>query len=89
MLEELKKVMAERPEITVKVVGHTDNIGNYQDNYNLGLKYARQVRWYFISKGNLDRTRILALSKGESEPVADNATTEGKAQNRRVEFIKM
>ena len=87
MLEDLKKIMSERPEITVKVIGHTDNIGNYQDNYNLGLKYARQVRWYFVSRGKLDRTRILALSKGESEPIDTNNSQRGRDMNRRIEII--
>ncbi|MDC7998281.1 OmpA family protein [Gilvibacter sediminis] len=86
-LEEIKTVLEERPEITVKIVGHTDNIGNYQDNYNLGLKYARQVRWYFISRGSLDKTRLMALSKGESEPIDSNNSQRGRDLNRRIEII--
>lgn len=86
-LADLKKIMADRPEIVIKVIGHTDNIGNYQDNYNLGLKYARQVRWYFVNRGNLDRKRILALSKGESEPLDTNNSQRGRDLNRRIEII--
>ena len=86
-LEEIKQVLEERPEMTVKIVGHTDNIGNYQDNYNLGLKYARQVRWFFIARGNLDKNRLMALSKGESEPIDSNNSQRGRDQNRRIEII--
>ena len=86
-LTELKQIMEERPEIVIKVIGHTDNIGNYQDNYNLGLKYARQVRWFFIARGNLDRKRILAISKGESEPIDSNNSQRGRDQNRRIEIV--
>lgn len=86
-LTQLQTIMAERPETVVKIIGHTDNIGNYQDNYNLGLKYARQVRWFFVTRGDLDRKRILALSKGESEPIASNNSQNGRDLNRRIEII--
>lgn len=87
ILEDIKVVLEERPEMTVKVVGHTDNIGNYQDNYNLGLKYARQVRWFFIARGNIDKARIMALSKGEAEPIDSNNSQRGRDLNRRIEII--
>ncbi len=87
LLELIKLTLKERPETTVKIIGHTDNIGNYQDNYNTGLKYARQVRWYLVQKGNLDRKIITALSKGEAEPIDSNNSERGRNANRRIEVI--
>lgn len=87
VLDLIKRTLEQRPETTIKIIGHTDNIGNYQDNYNTGLKHARQVRWYLIAKGNLDRKIITALSKGESEPIDSNNSERGRNANRRIEVI--
>ncbi|MEP2935495.1 MAG: OmpA family protein [Gilvibacter sp.] len=84
---QLKELFINRPETTVKIIGHTDNIGNFQDNYNLGLKYARQVRWYLINKANLNRNLITAVSKGEAEPIDSNSSERGRNLNRRIEVI--
>jgi adhesin transport system outer membrane protein len=69
----------------VVVVGHTDSIGT--DGYNLGLSQRRAatVRDYLASHG-LDARRIRSEGRGESQPVADNATAAGRAKNRRVEI---
>lgn len=87
LLSELSLYFAKNPTKTIDIVGHTDKIGNGTDNYNIGLKYAKQVRWYLISKGNFDKTLLKALSKGESEPIADNNTHSGRIANRRIEVI--
>lgn len=75
------------PKFKIKIIGHTDNIGNSTDNYTTALSYARQVRWYLISKGNLDRKQITASSRGESQPIADNNTKRGRNTNSRIEVI--
>lgn len=85
LLEEVKNVLTINPNVRVEIVGHTDNIGNANDNYLLALKYARQVRWYLINKGGLDRNRVIALSEGESKSIANNNTDEGQFLNRRIE----
>ena len=87
LLSELIVYFSNNPNKKIDIVGHTDNIGNGMDNYNIGLKYAKQVRWYLISKGNFDKTLLKASSKGESEPIDDNNTHLGRIANRRIEVI--
>lgn len=73
-------------DVKVEVAGHTDSIGT--DEYNMGLSVRRAdaVRSYLIDKG-IAADRLIAKGYGESQPVADNATDAGRAQNRRVELI--
>ena len=87
LLEEIKGIVSENPDITIQVIGHTDNVGNASDNYIEGLKYARQVRWYLVTKGQINRKKILAKSAGESESIASNKTERGRTANRRIEII--
>jgi outer membrane protein OmpA-like peptidoglycan-associated protein len=70
----------------ITILGHTDSQG--QDDYNvkLSLRRAESVREYLVSRG-VDSTRIKADGKGKTEPVADNASPEGRANNRRVEIV--
>jgi OOP family OmpA-OmpF porin len=65
-------------------VGHTDSVG--ADGYNQKLSIARSetVKAYLVSKG-VEKNRIYTEGKGETSPIADNKTTEGRAKNRRVE----
>jgi OOP family OmpA-OmpF porin len=86
LLKEVKAALQKDPNLKVNIVGHTDNIGNANDNYLLGLKYARQVRWYLVTKGNLDRKRVLAISEGESKSIATNRNERGRLLNRRIEI---
>ena len=67
------------------ITGHTDYIGTQEYNQQLGLRRARAVQQYFASKG-IPAGRITIVSEGESRPVADNATSEGRARNRRAEI---
>ncbi len=85
LLTDIKNVLINHPDINIEIVGHTDNIGNSNDNYSTGLKHARQVRWYLVSKGNIDKTKIIASSKGESEPIDTNNSHQGRITNRRIE----
>jgi OOP family OmpA-OmpF porin len=64
-------------------VGHTDSVGSEAYNQKLALRRAEAVKAYIVSKG-IDATRVYTEGKGESQPVADNATEEGRAKNRRV-----
>jgi outer membrane protein OmpA-like peptidoglycan-associated protein len=69
----------------VIVVGHTDSKGSDAYNQRLSLARAEAVKTYLVSKG-IDGQRIRTEGRGESQPVADNATEEGRAKNRRVEI---
>ena len=76
-----------RQDTTAKVLltGHTDNMDEEEFNYQLGLSRATSVKDYFLNFG-LPQDRVEVASKGEVEPIADNATQEGRAKNRRVEL---
>lgn len=67
------------------VAGHTDGVGSDEKNYELGQKRAASVARHLIKQG-IDPFRVTAVSYGEENPVADNQTTEGKRQNRRIEI---
>ena len=70
---------------TIIAVGHTDSTGPEAYNQNLSQRRAASVKNYLVGKG-IDTNRIYTEGKGESSPVASNATREGRAQNRRVEI---
>ncbi|GAA5236491.1 OmpA family protein [Verticiella sediminum] len=85
MLDELVRQVNNLELEVIIAVGHTDSIGT--DAYNQGLseRRANAVKQYLVGRG-IDPNRIYTEGKGESQPVASNATREGRAQNRRVEL---
>lgn len=74
------------PGTTVTVIGHTDNVGAADYNQNLSRRRAQAVTSVLISSG-VAPERIRTLGQGESAPIADNLTPEGRRQNRRVEIV--
>ena len=70
---------------SIKVVGHTDSVGSDEYNQELSQKRASSVAEYLLSQ-HVAPNKVTSEGKGESEPVADNDTEEGRAQNRRVEL---
>ncbi len=85
-LDEVVSVLKKHPGARVAVNGHTDNQGD--DDYNLGLsqRRAQSVKDYLVSKG-IDTKRVTAKGYGETDPIDSNDTPEGRARNRRVEFL--
>ena len=69
----------------VRLTGHTDNVDSESFNEALGMRRANIVKRYLVSKG-VDPAKIIAQSKGETQPVATNATRDGRAKNRRTEL---
>lgn len=88
IIQEFADAMKETPTLKLKIIGHTDNNGDDAKNILLSKKRAAAVKQKLISMG-IAAKRLLTDGKGESEPVADNETEEGKAANRRVQFIRL
>jgi outer membrane protein OmpA-like peptidoglycan-associated protein len=86
ILDHVAKVLAENPNYRVEVQGHTDTEGKPETNLTLSNNRANAVRDYLITKG-IDANRLTANGYGQNRPVAPNTTIEGKAKNRRVEFV--
>lgn len=84
-LNSVTKVLAKYNQTNVLVEGHTDNVGSDQYNLNLSIRRSEAVGNYLAAQG-VAVPRIRALGYGETQPFAENATDEGRAQNRRVEI---
>lgn len=80
----VRKVKTLDKAVYVEIEGHTDNIGSEDYNLQLGEMRAMAVRNYLNEKGGIPLHAISTISYGESRPVADNGTPEGRASNRRV-----
>ena len=78
------KLKAVNVEVII-AIGHTDSIGSNAYNKKLSLRRADAVKAYMVSKG-IEANRIYTEGKGETQPIADNKTKEGRAKNRRVEI---
>lgn len=70
----------------IEIVGHTDDIGDDDYNMKLSKQRAMSVRNYLVSKG-LDSSKIVTTARGESMPITNNSTPQGRAENRRVEVL--
>jgi OOP family OmpA-OmpF porin len=75
-------------KVMIEVAGHTDSMGSEAYNLRLSQRRAETVRAYLIEKG-IAADRLIAKGYGESSPVADNRTKEGRYKNRRVELIPL
>jgi len=73
--------------VYIEIQGHTDSVGSEDYNYKLGLERAETVRRFLNLDGGIPLHRISVISYGESAPIADNGTREGRAQNRRVVLV--
>ena len=89
VLKEVGEALQSNPTINIMIVGHTDADGDANRNLKLSLERAASVKQELIQNYGIASSRIQTNGKGESEPVANNDTTSGKSQNRRVEFIKI
>ena len=88
-VKEIAAVLKENPLVKIKIVGHTDSDGDDSKNLDLSKRRAASVKNYLVSQFQANGTNIETDGKGEGTPVESNNTTEGKARNRRVEFIKL
>jgi len=86
VLEGFIEFLNENPSIKIAIHGHTDDIGSEESNQKLSELRAKAVFNYLVSKG-ISESRMTYKGFGESKPVASNATEEGRAKNRRTEFV--
>ena len=86
LLDQIFKVLVENHGYLIDVRGHTDNSGTPAVNLKLSESRADAVRNYLIKKG-ISKNRISSQGMGDTKPIADNETEEGRAKNRRVEFV--
>ena len=84
-LNELTQWLKSKPMVRIEISGHTDNIGSVAANIKLSQVRTNAVKQYLISEG-IDSARLIAKGCGASFPIESNATDEGRALNRRVEF---
>ncbi len=85
VLNSVGTVLAKYADTTMKVSGHTDNTGSHQYNQTLSEKRARAVAEYLVTR-EVGRERMLVQGMSFDQPIADNATAQGRAANRRVEL---
>jgi outer membrane protein OmpA-like peptidoglycan-associated protein len=89
LLKEIAAALMENTAVQFKITGHTDNQGSPDANLVLSKKRAEAVKKSLTETYGVNAAALSTDGKGASQPIADNASAEGKAQNRRVEFIKL
>jgi outer membrane protein OmpA-like peptidoglycan-associated protein len=85
ILDKMAEILVENPQMVIEVAGHTDNVGDDQKNLELSQKRANEVMTYLTTKG-AKASQMKAIGYGETKPIAENETPEGRLQNRRVMF---
>jgi outer membrane protein OmpA-like peptidoglycan-associated protein len=88
-LKDIAGALTENGNFKIRITGYTDADGNAADNLTLSKRRAESVKAALISEFHIDVARMETDGKGATQPVDSNATPEGKANNRRVEFVKL
>lgn len=86
VLDRIGMILQEHPWLKIEVAGHSDSGGTEEANMEISLKRAKSVATYLMDHFGISPHRLKVLGYGETRPVADNATREGRRMNRRVEF---
>lgn len=87
VMRKIAALLAEHPELKIQVVGHTDNVpirSRFPSNWELSTARALAAVHFLTEKAGVDPRRVGAVGYGEFRPIADNATAEGRARNRRI-----
>ena len=85
ILQHAVEILKNNPDLKVEIQGYTDNIGSKEYNQKLSERRAKTVKDYLIKKG-IESGRLTSVGFGEANPVGDNSTAVGRAENRRIEF---
>lgn len=88
-LKSIADVLKENANVKVQIIGHTDSDGDDTSNLALSKKRSAAVKNVLNTAYGIDSSRMETDGMGESKPIAENTTSEGKAKNRRVEFVKL
>jgi OmpA-OmpF porin, OOP family len=88
-VNDIAKVLNENPDVRIRIDGHTDSDGSDASNLDLSKRRAKSVKNMLTGEFSVAAERIETDGFGESKPIGNNSAVEGKAQNRRVEFIKL
>jgi len=88
IIRQISQVLQQEQAMNLKIIGHTDADGSDEINMKLSKDRAESVKNALVTVYGISADRLSSEGKGESEPLSDNSTLDGKAQNRRVEFIK-
>jgi outer membrane protein OmpA-like peptidoglycan-associated protein len=87
VLAEVLGLLEAQPTWKMRIEGHTDSVGTNAENLGLSQKRAESVVAWLVQKG-IASTQLVAAGLGDTKPIADNSTDEGRARNRRVELVK-
>jgi len=88
-LKDIAALLKDTPGLNIKIIGHTDNEGGANVNLELSRNRAEAVKAVLAGEFSIEKDRLQTDGKGSEQPAAPNTTPEGRAQNRRVEFIKL
>ncbi|WP_461088197.1 OmpA family protein [Spirosoma gilvum] len=89
VLKDIANVLSENTTVKVRIIGHTDSDGDDASNLSLSKKRATAVKAELTNTFGIDASRMETDGKGETQPAGPNTSAEGKANNRRVEFVKL
>ncbi|HEY0680158.1 MAG TPA: OmpA family protein [Chitinophagaceae bacterium] len=89
VLKDIGKVLKENPDMKLKIIGHTDADGDDKTNIELSKRRAAAVKNFLVQEYGIVAENLETDGKGETVPIDKNTTIEGKANNRRVEFVKL
>jgi len=88
VLRQVSGYMGQHPDVKLRIVGHTDNVGTAASNLDLSKRRAASVAKILADQFGVDAGRFTTDGRGDTQAIASNATPEGRAMNRRVEFAK-
>lgn len=86
-IDKVAQILKDFPKMKMSIEAHTDFLGRLEGNFVLSRKRAEAVKQYLVSQHHIDPNRLFTKGWGETEPIATNLTTRGRAKNRRIEFV--
>ncbi|MBV9489754.1 MAG: OmpA family protein, partial [Verrucomicrobia bacterium] len=87
-LEQIADLLKRQPDLKLLVVGHTDNVGDFESNRDLSQRRAASVVNALVTGFGIAPDRLVPFGVSYASPVASNGTAEGRSQNRRVELVR-